>query len=131
VKFVWLDARHAIAVHAEQIAQFGGQAGVRDQAMLESAMARPRNKAAYGEGTVFGLAAAYAFGLARNHPFLDGNKRTALVCAFAFMELNGWEVRAPEPEAALTFLALAEGKLTEAALAEWLKQNSTRRKTRT
>src|SRR5882672_4989855 len=123
MKVVWLDVRDAIAYHAEQIAQFGGQPGVRNEAMLESALARPRNKAAYGKSTVFHLAAAYAFGIARNHPFLDGNKRTALVCAFAFLHLNGQEVTAPEPEAALTFLALAEGKLTESALAAWLKQH--------
>jgi death-on-curing protein len=122
MKVVWLDVRDAIAYHAEQIAQFGGQAGVRDQAMLESAMARPRNKAAYGK-KIFDLAAAYAFGIARNHPFVDGNKRTALVCSFTFLHVNGQEVTAPEPEAALTFLALAAGKLTESALAAWLKQH--------
>ncbi len=128
MKAVWLDVRDAIAYHAEQIAQFGGQAGVRDQGLLDSAMARPRNKAVYGKPTIFELAAAYAFGIARNHPFLDGNKRTALVCAFAFLDLNGFEVRVPEPDAVLTFLALAEGKLVEDALAAWLKQHSVKQK---
>jgi death-on-curing protein len=128
MKAVWLDVRDAIAYHAEQIAQFGGQAGVRDQGLLDSAMARPRNKAVYDKPTIFELAAAYAFGIARNHPFLDGNKRTALVCAFAFLELNGFEVKAPEPDAVLTFLALAEGKLAEDALAAWLKQHSVKHK---
>ena len=128
MKVLWLDVRDAIAYHAEQIEQFGGQAGIRDQAMLESAMARPRNKAAYAKSPLFELAAAYAYGIARNHPFLDGNKRTALVCAFAFLEVNGQEVNAPEPDAVLTFLALAEGKLTEVALAAWLKRHSVRRK---
>jgi death-on-curing protein len=96
--------------------------------MLESAMARPRNKAAYAKAPIFELAAAYAFGIARNHPFLDGNKRTALVCAFTFLELNGSEISAPEADAVLTFLALAEGKLAEDALAAWLKQHSVKRK---
>ena len=123
---VWLDARTVIAIHAEQIAQFGGQAGIRDAGTLESAMARPQNKAAYAKATVFALATAYAFGIARNHPFLDGNKRTALVCSFAFLELNGYEVNAPEPDTVLTFLALAEGKLSEDSLAAWLKRHSTK-----
>src|SRR5687767_190632 len=96
--------------------------------MLESAMARPRNRAAHAKSSVFELAAAYAFGIARNQPFLDGNKRTALVCAFAFLEVNGHEVNAPEPDAVLTFLALAEGKLSEDSLAAWLKRHSVKRR---
>jgi death-on-curing protein len=123
MKRVWLDARDAIAFQAEQVALFGGQPGMRDAGMLESAIARPRNRAAYGKSTDFELAAAYAFGIARNHPFIDGNKRTALVCAFAFLELNGWEISAPEADAVLTFLALAEGTLDEAELAGWLKRH--------
>jgi death-on-curing protein len=123
MKRVWLDARDAIAFQAEQVALFGGQPGIRDAGMLESAIARPRNRAAYGKSTDFELAAAYAFGIARNHPFIDGNKRTALVCAFAFLELNGWEISAPEADAVLTFLALAEGTLDEAELAGWLKRH--------
>lgn len=121
---VWLDARDAVAFHAEQIAQFGGQPGIRDRALLESSIARPRDKAAYRNSTVFELAAAYAYGIVRNHPFLDGNKRTALVCAFVFLELNGYQVTASEEEAVVTFLALAEGDATEEALAAWLKQKS-------
>jgi death-on-curing protein len=128
MKRVWLEARDAIAFHAEQIASFGGQPGIRDSGLLESAMARPRNRAAYGKSTVFELAAAYAFGIARNHPFIDGNKRVALVCAFVFLELNGWDVAAPEPDAVLTFLALANGTLGEAELAAWLKQHCTQRR---
>ena len=127
MKRVWLETRDAIAFQAEQIALFGGQPGVRDAGMLESAMARPRNRAAYGKSSVFRLAAAYAFGIARDHPFIDGNKRTALVCAFTFLELNGWEVSAPEPEAVMAFMALADGTLGENALADWLKRHCTER----
>lgn len=123
MKRVWLDVRDAIAFHAEQIAQFGGSPGVRDAGLLESAMHRPRNCAAYGKPTVFDLAAAYAFGIARNHPFIDGNKRTALVCCFTFLELNGRTVAAPEADAVLTFMALAAGKLSEDQLAAWLERH--------
>lgn len=126
MKWIWLETRDAVAFHAEQIALFGGQPGIRDESLLESALARPRNRAAHGEAKAFQLAAACAFGIARNHPFVDGNKRTALVCAFVFLELNGWEVQAPEAEAAVTFLALAEGKLSEEGLAEWLRRHSAR-----
>ena len=128
MKLVWLGVRDAVAFHAEQIAQFGGEAGIRNQGLLESALARRRNRAAYTKATLFELAAAYAYGIARNHPFLDGNKRAALVCTFAFLDLNGWEVRAPEPDAVLIFYALAEGKLTEDAMAAWLQQHSVARK---
>lgn len=125
-RVVWLEAEDAIAFHAEQIAQFGGQPGIRDHALLESALGRPRHRAAYEKPTVFELAAAYAFGIARNHPFLDGNKRTALVCAFTFLELNGWEVRAPEADAVIAFLALADGSMSEKDMAAWLKRHGRR-----
>lgn len=128
MKIVWLDARDAIAFHAEQIARFGGQPGVRDRGLLESALARSRNLAEYGKPTLIELAAAYAFGIARNHPFIDGNKRAALVCAFVFLEINGWSIEAPEAEAVLTFLALAEGKLPEAELAAWMARHSIRQR---
>lgn len=126
MKRVWLEAEDAIAFHAEQIAQFGGQPGIRDRGLLESALGRPRHRAAYEKPTVFELAAAYAYGVARNHPFLDGNKRTALVCAFTFLELNGWEVRAPEADAAIAFLALADGSMSEKDMAAWLAKHSVR-----
>lgn len=126
MKFLWLGVRDVVAFHAGQIAQFGGQSGIRDRGLLESALARPRNRAAYEKASVFDLAAAYAFGIARNHPFIDGNKRTALVSAFVFLDLNGWDVRATEAKAAVTFLALADGNLSEARLAEWLEQHCVR-----
>lgn len=127
MKFIWLDVRDAMAFHAQQIALFGGQAGVRDQGLLESAIARPRNLSAYRKATVFEVAAGYAYGIVRNHPFLDGNKRVALVCAFVFLDVNGWEVDAPEAEAAVQFYALAEGSLSEAELAAWMKKHASKR----
>ncbi len=126
MKRVWLEAEDAIAFHAEQIAQFGGQPGIRDRGLLASALGRPRHRAAYEKPTRFDLAAAYAYGIARNHPFLDGNKRTALVCAFTFLELNGWDVRAPEADAVIAFLALADGSMSEKGMAAWFARHSAR-----
>ncbi len=116
----WLLLRDVVALHSEQIAQFGGRAGLRDKAMLESALARPRNRAAYASANDFDIAAAYAFGIAKNHPFYDGNKRTALVCAFVFLDLHGWQIEASEEDAVVMFTGLADGSVTEKALAEWL-----------
>ena len=120
----WLEAVDLIVMHREVIAEFGGRPGLRDQALLESAAARPKHLAAYEAASVFELAAAYAFGLARNHPFIDGNKRISLVAAFTFLALNGWEVEAEEAATVLVFLDLAAGKLTEKELARWLERNS-------
>jgi death on curing protein len=125
---IWLDRRDVEAIHAEQVAEFGGLAGLRDEGGLESAVMRAQNLAAYGKPSVHDLAAAYAFGIARNHPFADGNKRTALVACFTFLELNGWDVTAEEADAVVTFLALASGKLTQEELAAWLGTNSSRQK---
>jgi death on curing protein len=122
---IWLDRQAVEAFHAEQLSEFGGLAGIRDPGALESAIARPLNLAAQGKPTVHELAAEYAFGIARNHPFADGNKRTALVACFVFLELNGVVVNAREEDAVVTFLELAAGKLTASALAAWLKENST------
>jgi death-on-curing protein len=120
----WLDRALVEAVHAETIAEFGGEPGLRDAGLLEAALARPRNKAAYSRASAFVLASAYAFGIARNHPFVDGNKRVALITAFVFLELNGWTVEAPEEDAATAFLDLAAGRLSEASLGVWLKRHS-------
>jgi death-on-curing protein len=120
----WLEADELVAIHAELIAEFGGAPGLRDRGLVESAAARPQHLASYGNPTLFELAAAYAFGLARNHPFVDGNKRAALVAAFAFLELNGWSVIAEESAAVLVFLDLAAGDLEENELAVWLRENS-------
>jgi death-on-curing protein len=120
----WLDRRIVKSVHLRQLQRHGGGFGVRDEGLLESALARPQNLAAYGEPTVFDLAASYAFGIARNHPFVDGNKRTAFVSAVLFLRLNGQEFSADQAEAAVVFLRLAAGGLSEAELAEWLRRNS-------
>ena len=122
----WLEAADLAAMHREVIAEFGGRPGLRDQALLESAAARPKNLAAYGPASAFDLAAAYAFGLARNHPFVDGNKRIALIASFTFLALNGWEVQAEETATVLVFVDLAAGKLDEKQLARWLEANSRR-----
>lgn len=121
----WLLPEAVIVVQEMQIARFGGSGGLRDAGLLESALARPVNKHAYDpEATVFDLAAAYAFGLARNHPFVDGNKRIAFAAAAIFLSENGYEL-APEKMGALeTILKLAAGELEEDELARWIEANS-------
>jgi death-on-curing protein len=122
---VWVDLDVVLAIHDEQLAEHGGQPGVRDPGLLESALGRPRNQFAYGEPSITRLAASYAFGISRNHPFLDGNKRTSLVVAELFLELNGYELIASDAQCVTTFLQLAAGELTEDQLAEWITANST------
>ena len=120
----WLDRRILTAVHLKQLQRHGGGHGMRDEGLLDSALARPQNLAAYGEPSIFDLAASYAYGLARNHPFVDGNKRTAFVAAALFLRRNGQVLEADQAEAALVFIRLAAGDLTEEELAGWLKRNS-------
>jgi death on curing protein len=122
--WTWVDASVALAIHDEQLAEHGGASGVRDAGAFESAMARPVNLAGYGERDAAALAAAYAFGLARNHAFVDGNKRTAYVVAEVFLALNGIKLTASDAAGILTFVALAAGDLTEPALADWFRANS-------
>ena len=124
---VWIEKRVVLAYHGMQLAEHGGSTGVRDEGLLESALARPQNIAAYTDDvpTLYRLAAAYAFGIARNHPFVDGNKRTALVVAIAFLERNGVAFAASQQEAYLTFYDLAAGKLSEEELTAWFEKNST------
>jgi len=119
--WIWVDTEVAIAAHAEQLAEHGGAVGTRDPSMLESAMARPLNLVAYGEPDIADLAASYAFGIARNHPFVDGNKRTALVVSETFLSLNGYRLDCGDVEIVVTFLSLAAGELTVEALAEWFR----------
>ena len=121
---LWVEAGVALAIHDEQLAEHGGAAGVRDRNAFESAMARPQNLAAYGEPDLPALAAAYAFGLARNHAFVDGNKRTAFVVSEVFLALNGARLAATDAEAILTFVALAAGDIGEDELADWFRANS-------
>ena len=120
--WLWVDLLVAQAAHGEQLAQHGGGTGVRDAALLESALARPQNLVAYGDPDAADLAAAYAFGIARNHPFVDGNKRTALVVCETFLGLNGYRLAATDAELVVLFLALAAGELSEDELADWLRE---------
>jgi death-on-curing protein len=121
---IWIDLEVVLAIHDEQLAEHGGQIGVRDQGLLESAIVRPRNQFAYGEQSLSRLAASYAFGISRNHPFLDGNKRTSLVVAELFLALNGSDLTATDTECVTTFLQLAAGELTEDELADWIAAHS-------
>ena len=124
----WESRAVVLALHERLIAEFGGDDGLRDAGLLESALARPLNLTAYGKPSLFERAASYAFGIARNQSFVDGNKRTALVTSFTFLELNGHEPTASEAEAALIFVDLAAGKLPEKDLARWMEANCVRRK---
>jgi len=121
-QWVWIATEVAAAAHLEQIAEHGGGEGVRDAGLLASAMARPRNLADYGEPDAASLAAAYAFGIARNHPFVDGNKRTAAVVAETFLNLNGFVLTATDAELVVATLALAAGELSEEELADWFRE---------
>jgi death-on-curing protein len=123
-EIIWLLEETVIAIHHRQIAEHGGREGLRDEGLLASALARPRNLLAYAESQsdLAALAAAYAFGIAQDHPFLDGNKRTALVGARTFLLLNGVNLEAGQDEKFLTFLQLAAGSLTEEELADWIRQ---------
>jgi death on curing protein len=116
----WLDVELVLDFHAEQLALFGGADGIRDRGLLESALARPINKFAYGETEIAALAAAYGFGIARNHPFVDGNKRTALASTIVFLGLNGIDLDATQGEATAIVLGLAAGEIPEEVLANWI-----------
>lgn len=119
---VRLDSRLALAVHDRQLSEHGGGEGVRDQGALESALDRPRNQWAYGETDLCRLAAAYGFGIARNHPFVDGNKRTAWISARTFLILNDQEIRYAREDAVRVMERLAAGELGEEELADWFRQ---------
>lgn len=117
---VWIDLADCHALHAAMLQRFGGLDGLRDPGMLESALNRPLHLHAYGEPTLYELAAAYAFGIIKNHPFLDGNKRTGFMVAALFLEVNGQSFRATEEEVCERTLALAAGMATEEEYREWL-----------
>ncbi len=122
--WVWLDAAVLRAVHDEQLAEHGGAAGLRDGGLFESALARPLHLAAYGTPDLADLAAAYGFGLARNHPFVDGNKRTAFVALELFLGCNGQVLAADDADCVMTMLAVAAGTLDETALAAWIRRHA-------
>jgi death on curing protein len=125
----WISASLAIAIHDEALYEFGGLAGIRELALLESALGRPRNLLAHEpRSSIFELAAALCVGIARNHPFNDGNKRTALLTARAFIYLNGQELEPSQEDEVATLIAVADGSLGEPGLTEWLRRNSRRQR---
>ena len=124
MSFIWIEESVVWAIHEAQLAEHGGSAGVRDAGLLESALARPQNLTAYGDPDLADCAAAYGYGIARNHPFIDGNKRTAFVCAELFLVLNGHTLTADDADCVTTMLAVAAGDIEEAAFAAWLRAHS-------
>jgi death-on-curing protein len=119
----WITKSQAVRIHAEQLAMFGGPAGIRDEGLLESALDRPRNKWSFGEEDLAVLAAAYAFGVAHNHPFVDGNKRAAFMCMLVFLRKNGIHFAPIDSEATAAIIALAAGEIEEEGLARWIRDN--------
>jgi len=122
---IWVDKPETLVAHSRQLAEHGGSDGIRDETLLDSALAKPRNVFAYADSpSLSALAASYAFGIAKNHPFVDGNKRTALVVSEGFLRFNGVKIVAPPEEKYLTFLHLADGSLSEEELAAWFTSHS-------
>jgi len=121
---VWLERDDALGIHELMLAQYGGLAGVRDECLLESALARPKNLHAYGTESIPALAAVYASGVVKNHPFLDGNKRTGFMLAATFLELNGFELTASEESVVTQTIGLAASEVTEEQYAAWLTADS-------
>ena len=117
----WISKRALLLLHDESLAQHGGASGIRDDGLLESALARPENLLAYGSPDLAELAASYAYGLAKNHPFVDGNKRAAFLATGLFLALNGQRLVVAQAEATVMVLDLAAGEITEAAFANWLR----------
>jgi len=118
----WLTRQMVVAIHDEQLTIHGGASGLRDQGMLETALDRPKNRS-YGQAELAELAAAYAFGIARNYPFIDGNKRTSLLALYTFLGVNGIDFVVPEAEAAAMILSLAAGEVNEDSLTRWIRDN--------
>lgn len=125
--FKWLDQGAVMAFHDVSLERFGGRPGIRDEGLLESALARPKMLAHYKPATgAHRLAASYAVAIARNHPFIDGNKRTAFLAAYVFLRDNGWRFTASQSEVVAQMIGVASGTVTEERLASWLKRNSTK-----
>ncbi len=127
MSWVWIDRRALELLHGESLREHGGAPGLRDEGLLESALARPVNLALYGQPDVLALAASYGIGLAKNHPFVDGNKRAAFLSIGLFLFLNGLRLTASQADATLTMLAVAAGDIDEPALAQWLREHTTQR----
>ncbi len=118
---IWLQKAAVLALHSRLLVDHGGVEGVRDDNLLESALARPQHLLSYGDPDAFSLAASYAFGIAKNHPFVDGNKRTAFMAAYVFLLRNGWELHAPEADVVIIMNQVATSQRTEEELGAWLK----------
>ena len=127
MNWTWIDRRVLLMLHDESLAEHGGASGIRDEGLLDSALARPLNLAAYNEPDLAALAASYAVGLAKNHAFVDGNKRAAFLGMGLFLYLNGSKLIASQADATVTMLAVASGDIVEAALAEWIRRNMVKR----
>jgi death-on-curing protein len=125
---VWISKPFTLAIHEEMLLEFGGSGGVRDEGLVESALGKPLNLFTYGKPTLFDLAASYAVGVIRNHPFIDGNKRTGFMIAYTFLTRNGVTFNASEADAAAAVLSVAAGEMKEAEFAHWLEKNSTSRR---
>jgi death-on-curing protein len=121
---VWLSRQIILAIHDEQLREHGGASGVRDEGLIESALAHPLNRAGYGKPETAELAAVYALAIARNHPFVDGNKRTAFVAMELFLALNGMALTASDADAVITMLQMAAGQLSDEVLQQWVERNS-------
>ena len=125
--WVWIEREVIVAIHDMQLAEHGGLPGTRDAGLLDSALARPLHLAAYDQPDAAALAAAYGWGIARNHPFIDGNKRTAFVAIELFLQLNGWALHASDADCVITMLAVAAGDLPDDTRADWLRCHATPR----
>ncbi|MBL8502266.1 MAG: type II toxin-antitoxin system death-on-curing family toxin [Rhodocyclaceae bacterium] len=123
-KWKWVSRQALLLLHDESLAEHGGPSGLRDEGLLDSALARPLHLAGYGKPDFAELAAAYGFGIARNHPFVDGNKRAALLATGVFLSLNGFRLQATQAEVTLAIFALASGELDEAGFADWIRRHA-------
>jgi death-on-curing protein len=123
-KPVWVEKAIAIAIHQRQLAEHGGSDGIRDNGLLESALFRPLNQFAYSKPSIFDLAAAYGYGITKNHPFIDGNKRTGYIVMRTFLRLNGYDINASITEKYATWIKLADNQISEAELANWIEEKS-------
>ena len=121
---VWITREDCLAYHESLLERFGGLSGIRDESLLDSALNRPKHLFSYGSPSLFQMAASYSHGIVKNHPFLDGNKRTGFMSAYIFLGVNGWSLEAPEEEAVLETLALAAGETSEEAYTAWLERTS-------
>ena len=121
---VWITREDCLAYHESLLERFGGLSGIRDESLLDSALNRPKHLLTYGKPSIFQMAASYAHGIVKNHPFLDGNKRAGFIAAALFIETNGFRFEAPEEEAVLETLSLAAGETSEEAYAAWLERTS-------